>query len=162
MNTALIVLIVVAVVVVVAALALNPVIRKANDRAIAVCWETLGRDTIKVIEPRAVGFATEPEEAGGLRGQGCLAVNPDTLLFVTTAGQKVFRIPRAAITDVDTAGDPRSRQRAMITVTYSDPEHGTVTASWRVPDVPDWLRELGYDWGPEGPPPEEDDDAEGT
>jgi hypothetical protein len=159
MTTALIVLIVVLVVVVVAALALNPIVRKANDRAIERCWSELGRDTITVIEPRAVGFATDPEEAGGVRGQGCLAVNDDALLFVATAGRKAFRIDRSAITAVDTPGDPRSRAKSMVEVTYTDPDHGGVTASWRVPDVPDWLRELGYDWGPEGPPPLEDDAA---
>ncbi len=162
MNTALIVLIVVAVVVVVAALVLNPIVRKANDRAIQRCWSELGRDTIKVIEPRAVGFATDPEEAGGLRGQGCLAVNDEVLLFVTTSRQKEFRLDRSVITGVDTPGDPRSRMKSMIEVAYTDPEHGDVTASFRVPDVPDWLRELGYDWGPEGPPPAEDDDDDGS
>jgi hypothetical protein len=157
MTTALIILIVVAVVVIIAALALNPIVRKANDRAVQQCWSELGRDEIVVIEPRAVGFATDPEEAGGLRGQGCLAANGRELLFVTTAGQKSFRVDRSAITGVDTPGDPRSRVKSMVEVSYTDPDHGTVTASWRVPDVPDWLRELGYDWGPEGPPPIDDD-----
>lgn len=163
MDGIVIVLVVIIVVVLVAALALNPVLRKANERAIARARERLGgRDRIKVIEPKAVGFASEPPEAGGLRGQGCLAVNDTELVFVTTSGQKEFVIPRSAISSVDTSGDPRSPAKAMISVHYRDPEHGEVTASWRLPDSPDWLRELGYDWGPEGPPPADGADDAGA
>lgn len=157
MTVVLIVLAVVVVLLIIAALLLNPVLRKASDQAIARCWERLERDRIKVIEPRAVGFVSDPEEAGGLRGQGCLAVNDAELLFVTTAGQKEFAIARSAIRSVDTSGDPRSAMKATISVVYDDPTHGEVTASWRLPDSPDWLRELGYDWGPEGPPAKEED-----
>lgn len=160
MNVVLIVLAIVVVIGIIVALALNPVVRKANDQAIGRCWERLGRDTIKVIEPAAVGFATDPEDAGGLRGQGCLAVNDTELLFVTTGRQKEFAIPCSAITSVDSSGDPRARVKSTLLVTYTDDEHGEVSASWRLTDIPDWLSALGYDWGPEGPPPPEDDDDE--
>ena len=50
--------------------------------------------------------------------------------------------------------------KSTLMVHYDDAEHGSVTASWRLPDMPDWLTALGYDWGPEGPPPKEDDDAD--
>jgi hypothetical protein len=160
MNVVLIVLAIVVVIGIIVALALNPVVRKANDQAIARCWERLGRDSIQVIEPRAVGFATDPEDAGGLRGQGCLAVNDTELLFVTTGKQNEFAIPRSAITKVEAAGDPRSPMKSTLMVHYDEAEHGSVTASWRLPDMPDWLTALGYDWGPEGPPPKEDDDAD--
>lgn len=157
MQVFLIVLAIVVVIGIIVALALNPVVRKANDQAIARCWERLGRDRIQVIEPRAVGFATDPEDAGGLRGQGCLAVNDAELLFVTTGKQKEFAIARSAITSVESSGDPRSPVKATLMVSYSDTALGNVTASWRLPDMPDWLTALGYDWGPEGPPPKEDE-----
>lgn len=156
MNTGLVIVIAVVAVVIIAGLALNPVIAKQNDAAIKVCKDALGADRIEVIEPRAVGFATEPDEVGGLRGQGCLAVNDTDLMFVTTAGQKQFRVSRSAIKSVDTSGDPRSDVKAMLLVTYTDDEHGEVTASWRLVEVPRWLEVLGYDWGSEGPPVRED------
>jgi hypothetical protein len=158
MDVALIVLVAVVAIGIVVALALNPVVRKANDQAIARCWERLGRDRIQAIEPKAVGFATEPEDAGGLRGQGCLAVNDEELVFVTTGKKREFAIPRSAITSVEPSGDPRSPVKATLVVHYRDREHGDVDASWRLPDMPDWLTALGYDWGPEGPPPKEVDD----
>jgi hypothetical protein len=160
MEVLLIVLAVVVVIGIVVALALNPVVRKRNDAAIARCWERLDRARIKVIEPRAVGFATDPEDAGGLRGQGCLAVNDTELVFVTTGSQKEFAIPLSAVTAVEPSGDPRSPVKSTLMVTYTDAEHGNVSASWRLPDIPDWLTALGYDWGPEGPPPKDDDEAD--
>lgn len=158
MDVLLIVLVVVVAIGIVVALALNPVVRKGNDQAIARCWERLGRERIQAIEPKAVGFATDPEDAGGLRGQGCLAVNDVELLFVTTGKQKEFAIPRSAISAIEPSGDPRSPVKSTLEVVYKDSEHGDVRASWRLPDVPDWLTALGYDWGPEGPPPPEDDE----
>jgi hypothetical protein len=160
MEVVLIILVVVVVIGIVIALALNPIVRKASDQAITVCHERLGRDTILAIEPRAVGFATDPEDAGGLRGQGCLAVNDKELLFVTTAGRKEFAIPRSAITSVESSGDPRSRVNSTLMVTYTGEGGETVQAGWRLPDMPDWLTALDYDWGPEGPPPPEDEDED--
>ena len=158
MDVLLIVLIVVVAIGIVVALALNPVVRKGSDAAIARCWERLDRSRILAIEPKAVGFATDPEDAGGLRGQGCLAANDTELLFVTTGKQREFAIPRSAITSVEPSGDPRSPVKSTLSVVYQDAEHGAVTASWRLPDMPDWLTALGYDWGPEGPPPKDDDE----
>jgi hypothetical protein len=162
MDVVLIVLVAVVAVGIVVALVLNPVVRKANDQAIARCWERLGRERIQAIEPKAVGFATDPEDAGGLRGQGCLAVNEAELLFVTTGKQKEFAIARSAIRSVEPSGDPRSPVKATLVVEYEDAEHGNVKASWRLPDMPDWLTALGYDWGPEGPPPRDLDEEDDT
>lgn len=153
MSIVLVVAIAVVAVVIVAGLALNPVIAKKNDEAIRVCKDLIGPDNVKLIEPRAVGFASEPEEAGGPRGQGCLAVSADKIVFVTTAGAKQYEIDRSAIGSVDTEGDPRSDMKTTLIVNYHDPAHGEVKASWRLVEVPRWLDELGYDWGAEGPPP---------
>lgn len=153
MSPLLIVVLVVLVAVVVALLALNPVIARKSQEAVDQCRAELGgSEQVRVLESRAVGFASDPEEAGGLRGQGCLGVNATELLFVTTAGHKTLRIPRSSITRVDTSGDPRSEAKATVLVTFTHPDHGEVTTSWRVPDPRPWLVELGYDWGPEGPP----------
>ncbi len=160
METILIVLLVVVVLAVVAALLLNPVIAKKNDEAIRQAKALLDGPPL-VIEPRVVGFASDPPEAGAPTGQGCLALDSETIVFVTTAGQRQFAVSRATITDVSTPGDPRSDAKTSLEVLYTDAEHGAVKASWRLTEITPWLRELGYDWGPEGPPPEttEDPDA---
>lgn len=153
MTAVVIILVVVLAAGVVALLALNPVIARKSQEAVDQCRAELGgADQVRVLDSRAVGFASDPEEAGGLRGQGCLGASATELVFVTTAGHKTLRIPRSAITKVDTSGDPRSEAKATVIVSFTHPEHGQATASWRVPDPRPWLVELGYDWGPEGPP----------
>ena len=161
MNVLLIVLLVVVVVVIIAGLALTPMLNKKGDAAIARARELVGgKDAVKVIEPKATGFGTEPEEAGGLRGMGALAVGPERVAFVTWAPQNEFTIERSAITKVDTAAeDPTTVQKTMIQLHYASSE-GDALAQFRIGrDLGDWLDELGYDWGPEGRPAPADDTA---
>ena len=130
MNVVLIVLAVIVVLGIVVALALNPLLNKKGDAAIARCKEVLGADKVLEIEPKANGFGTEPAEAGGLRGMGCLAVSDTDLMFVTWAPQKEFRISRSAITGVDTSTDDiGGTQKAMVMVTYATDGGGSAVAS---------------------------------
>jgi hypothetical protein len=105
-------------------------------------------------------MGTEPEEAGGLRGMGVLAITDTDLMFATWAGPKDWRIARSAITDVDTDNtDPASAHKLTINVTYTGAD-GEATAMFRLGEPVPWLIELGYDWGPEGPPSLDEDDDE--
>jgi hypothetical protein len=159
-NVLVIVLIVVVLVLVVAALAFNPMLQKRGDAAIEEARTALGgRERVRLLEPKAVGFGSEPEEAGGLRGQGVLAAGDDALVFVTWAPRRTHRLERSSITSVTTsAPDARVLEKAALIVGFDHPEHpGTV--SWRVPEIARWLDELGYEWGPEGRP-DLDADAE--
>jgi hypothetical protein len=153
MDGLLIVLAVVVVIGIVLALALNPVLNKKGDAAILRCKDVLGADTITTIEPKANGFGTEPADAGGLRGMGCLALSATDLMFVTWAPQKEFRISRSAFTKVDTSADDLAgAQKAMIMISYATENGGTAVASWRLPELVEWLTALHYDFGPDGPP----------
>lgn len=163
MSPVIIGLIALAVVVVVALALMNPSLRKREDAAIAHVKQTLGADRIRVIEPRATGMGTEPEEAGGLRGMGVLAVTDAELMFATWAGPKDWKIARSTITEVDTDNtDPASAHKLTVNVTYQGGE-GEATAMFRLGEPVPWLIELGYDWGPDGPPAldEDDEDDEG-
>ncbi len=135
-----------------AALAFGPMLNKKGDAAVKRCKDELGADNIEIIEPKANGFGTEPPSAGGLRSMGCLALSHTDLMFVTWAPQKEFRIPRSAITSVDTSADDLAGvQKAMITVAYTGDDGSEITASWRLTDIVEWLTALGYDFGPDGP-----------
>jgi len=158
MTVLIIVLVVIAVVVVIGGLLLNPVLKKKGDAAIEAAREALGgRDKVTLIEPKAVGHGSEPDEAGGLRGQGVLAVSDEALTFVTWAPQNTFRLERSRITGVTTsAADARAMDKATIDVAFASPE-GPANVSFRLPEVARWLDALGFDWGPEGPPTFDED-----
>jgi hypothetical protein len=161
MSVLIVVLIAVVAVVLIGALAANPFLQKRADAAIAEAREALGgRDRVTLIEPKAVGHGSDPEEAGGLRGQGVLAASDEALVFVTWAPRKTFRVDRADITGVSTsAADARAMDKAAVEVAFQSAE-GPATASFRVPEVARWLDALGFDWGPEGPPVFDDEDVE--
>ncbi len=161
MGIALVVLIVIVAVGVIAGLAFAPMLKKRGDSAANRCREALGADQIRLMEPKANGFGTEPATAGGLRGMGCLALSDDELMFVTWAPQHEFRVKRSAITSVSTSADDLTGvQKAMIMVAYTAEGDSEATASFRIPELVEWLTALGYDFGPDGPPEPDADDVE--
>ena len=153
MTTLIIVLVAVVVIAVPVSLVLNPILQKRGDTAIEDARTALGgRDNVTLIEPKAVGHGSEPDEAGGLRGQGVLALSADKLAFVSWAPRKSFVLDRSAITGVTTsAPDARVMDKATIEVAFTSAE-GPATTSFRLPELARWLDALGFDWGPEGPP----------
>ena len=120
MTTLIIILVAVVVIAVLVSLVLNPILQKRGDTAIEDARTALGgRDNVTLIEPKAVGHGSEPDEAGGLRGQGVLALSADKLAFVSWAPRKSFVLDRSAITGVttsapDAAGDGQGHHRARL------------------------------------------------
>jgi len=159
MNVLLIVIILLVVGAALALLLTAPKMRKREGEAVDLAMaEAGGSAAVRLVEAKAVGFGTKPEEAGGLRGMGVLASSPETLAFVTWKPQRVFTISKAAITQVGTqTAQVAEATKGMIDVTYTEAS-GEVTASFRMADPGDWLDELGYDWGPAGRPVTVDED----
>lgn len=153
MGVALIVLAVLVVGAIVAGLALNPVLAKKGDEAIATAKRELGEGNVLEIEPKAVGLATDPPEAGTNGGQGVLAVSATDLVFVTWGKQEVMKLSRADITSIECSADrPGEVSKATIIVTFPF-EGKPAKAQFRLGrDLVNWLDVLGYDWGPEGKP----------
>ncbi len=144
--TIVIVLLVVAVLVVAVGFALNPILNAKRDAAQDAAISLVGADDVVAVEVRATGYGTDPLEAGGLDGMGCLAASSSLLAFVTWAPHKHFQISRAAITAV--AVDPEGAsetQKATITVAYSAVDGSPVSASWRLPTLGEWFKELVRD-----------------
>lgn len=144
-------------IVIVALLVTAPLMKKNEEAAVGRAKELAGGDAVvSIIEARAVGFGTEPEEAGGLRGMGVLAASPQRLVFVTWRPQREYVIDRSTVSKVDTATpNVADANKAMIEVVHVQ-DGQPAMASFRVPDPIDWLDELGYDWGPDGKPTTED------
>lgn len=163
MTVALIVLAAIVVIVVVVGLALAPALNKKGDAATALAKELVGGEA-NMIEPKAVGMGTEPSEAGGLLGLGCLAASDSTIAFVTFAPQEEFTIDRSKVTRVDVAAeDPTAVAKSTIEVFYRGDGGEEVVARWRFGrDLVEWLDELDYDWGPGGPPSSESEESDST
>ncbi len=153
MTAILIVLGVLVVVGAVVALAMGPTLQKKGDAAVAKAKELLGADNVLEIEPKAVGLATEPPDAGTNGGLGCLAVSASDLVFVTWGNLEALQIPRSSITKVDCSAEaPAEVAKAAIIVEFTH-AGGTATTQFRLSrDLVNWLTVLGYDWGPDGPP----------
>lgn len=160
MQTVLIVLAVVVVLVAVAGIAAGPMMKRSEAAAAARARELVGgEERVARLEPRSVGFGTDPEDAGGLKGMGVLAVSQDALAFVTWRPMQEFRVDRGTVTAVEaaTANVVESR-KGMVEVHYTEPGKMPAKASFRVPEPAEWLDALGYDWGPGGrPAPSQDD-----
>jgi hypothetical protein len=161
MTVLIIVLVAVLAIVIIGGLALSPLLNKKGDVAIARAKELVGADNVKAIEPKAVGMGTEPESAGGLLGLGCLAASDTKIAFVTWQPPAEFVIERSSVTGVEAAAeDPGAASKTTIELTYTQAAGENVIARWRFGrDLVPWLTELGYDWGPDGPPVEAEDES---
>lgn len=153
MNILLIVVVVIVVVGVVALLVANPKIKQKEADAIEATREGLGgRDKIILIDPRTTAMGFEPAGAGTLNGMTCLGVNQTQIMAVALSSQDQWRVDRSAVTKVEAeADDPSVVQKTTIMITYGPPGDEAV-ARFRIKDPVPWLTELGYDWGPDGPP----------
>jgi hypothetical protein len=160
MTALLIVLAVLVVGVLIALVATIPAVRKKEDAAIAKCWDALGRENIVMIEPRTTAMGFDPVDTSAVKAMTCLAATKDELMAVSFAKLDEWRIERSAISKVDTeASDPAAASTASILITYAGPT-GDVVARFRIKQPVPWLTELGYDWGPEGPPVLDEDDED--
>jgi hypothetical protein len=137
-----------------------PSIRKKEDAAIKVVKDTLGASDIVMIEPRTTAMGFEPAGASDVKAMTCLAATKSEVMAVSWSNRSEWRVARSAITKVDTeAADPAAVQKASVLISYTSPD-GEVLARFRLKDPVPWLTELGYDWGPEGPPVFTDDGDE--
>jgi hypothetical protein len=164
MSTAIVIVAVGVAILVIGALALtNPMMKKREEAAVKATTDKLGKGNINLIEPRTTAMGTDPDDGTGLRGMSCLAATDDQLLAVSWAGLKEWSIPRSSITAIDTAAeDPTAVQKVSIMIAYAPAGGEETTATFRLKEPVAWLKELGFDWGPDGPPPDEpdeDDDA---
>jgi hypothetical protein len=154
MMPLLIGLAVVIVLVVIAGFAAGPMMKRSEAAAADRARELVGGpEGVRRLEPRSVGFGTDPEEAGGLKGMGVLAVSDTDLAFVTWRPLAEFHVARADVTAVEAAtANVVDSRKGMVEVHYTEAGEMPAKASFRVPDPAEWLDVLGYDWGPEGRP----------
>jgi hypothetical protein len=91
-----------------------------------------------------LGLGLESLGRAQVRGNGSLALVEDDLLFVQWVPRRETRIPRAAITAVETprAFLGKTLGSRLLAVTWRTPEGGQDRAAWKVRDLDAWLAAL--------------------
>ena len=104
-------------------------------------------------------WAPSPRRPAGVRGMSVLAVNTDRAHGRHVGRpERVRRRPRRrSPRSSRRPTTPRPCRRRPSSSTTPAPR-APATASFRLKDPVPWLTELGYDWGPEGPPAPDADD----
>ena len=119
-----------------------PVARRAR-RQKAEMEAELG-DTAERTE-NAQGLGLESRGKGQVRGNGWLILTADELRFRQWVPSRETRIPRSAITSVDSdrwwLG--KSVGRKLLVVRWRTPEGGDDAMAWNVRDLDGWLTALG-------------------
>ena len=103
-------------------------------------------ENIQLIDQGASFFGLSSKGVGQVRGNGCLALTDQELVFRMWVPNKWMRIRRADITGIET---PRSflgktRGTALLLVAFKDRERSAVdTVAWQVRDLASWTQALG-------------------
>lgn len=99
----------------------------------------LGHDVI-VIDERANCFGVESAGVTQIRGNGCLALGRDTLLFRMWIPKKEIAIPRERIIEVERVRTHlgKTKGRDLLRVRFSTPGGTEDSVAWLVHDLPAW------------------------
>ncbi|HYH27368.1 MAG TPA: hypothetical protein VEA19_01170 [Actinomycetota bacterium] len=100
----------------------------------------LGVASILAIDERANGFGVESRGAFQIRGNGCLALTADELVFVLWLPRRELRIPRARITAVERTRWHLGKTvgRELLKVRFESEGGAPDSAAWLVRDLSLW------------------------
>lgn len=122
---------------------LRPLARPGAARALGLLG---GRDPV-LVDELANCFGVESAGVTQLRGNGCLALGPDLLVFAMWLPKRDIVIPRNRIQAVDTAGSHLGKtvMRRLLRVAWTREDGTQDRVAWFVRDLDAWLAALGYD-----------------
>ena len=114
--------------------------KKLRDRAADEVRASLGAERVLLLEDGANSFGVESGGRWQIRGNGCLAVTADEILFVMWWPRREVRIPRSAITAVERAKSHLGKTvgRALLRVRFTNDEGRPDSVAWWVGDVSRW------------------------
>lgn len=122
---------------------LRPLARPGAARARAL----LGGREPELVDELANCFGLESAGVTQLRGNGCLALGPDLLVFAMWVPKRDVVVPRNRIVAVDTASSHvgKSVGRRLLRVAWTREDGEQDRVAWFVRDLDAWLAALGYD-----------------
>ena len=114
--------------------------RKTRRRTAEEVRARLGESEILAIDESANCFGVESAGVTQVRGNGCLAVTGDELLFIMWVPRKEISIPRAWITGVERADSHLGKRifRPLLRVRFTDDQARADSVAWAVRDLAAW------------------------
>jgi len=118
------------------------VVRRLRDRAFHDVLTTVGRDNVVLIDAAAncLGVASRGTET--IRGNGCLCLTPNAVIFQRWVPRQQIEIPRRDIRDIDDAAEFRGRDRGkrLLRVHFRDASGQSDIIAFSVSDRSTWLK----------------------
>lgn len=132
-----VILAVVALVVAVAFFAIARPLRRLKAERMAEARAMLGAEGIVFLDPGAAFFGQSSLGMSQVRGNGCLAVSRDTVLFLMWVPEREFRVAVAAIRRIETSKSHlgKSKFRPLLKLTFAGRDGGEDSMAW-------WVRDL--------------------
>jgi len=114
--------------------------RRMQRRVAAELRARLGEASILAIEERANGFGVESGGPFQVRGNGCLALTDDELVFLMWLPRRELRILRSAITGVERTRWHlgKTMGRELLRVRFQNEAGQSDSAAFLVGDLPMW------------------------
>jgi hypothetical protein len=114
--------------------------QKKRKAVAALVRAELGESEIVAIDESANCFGLDSKGVTQIRGNGCLAVTKDELLFVMWIPRREIRIPRAWITSVETTKWHlgKTMGKPLLLVRFTDDQARADSVAWYVKDLPAW------------------------
>lgn len=104
----------------------------------------LGEDRIVAIDDSANFFGVESRGAAQWRGNGCLVVTLEEVVFLMWLPRRELHVPRARITSVERAKAHLGKTigRDLLKLRFVDEAGHPDSAAWLVRDLPAWEEAL--------------------
>jgi hypothetical protein len=99
-----------------------------------------GHGELELVDDSANSFGVESRGAAQIRGNGCLGLTADEVLFVMWLPRRELRIPRERISVVERARSHLGKTvgRPLLRVRFADEVGRDDSVAWLVGDLPAW------------------------
>lgn len=126
-------------------LGLRWLLRRLESAGQARALALAGSTPPLLLEPRALCFGFKALGVTQVRGNGCLALTPDRLVFAMWVPARDFVIEREQIIQVDTARSHLGKTQftALLRVRFRTPAGDEDVVAWRLKELAPWLNALG-------------------
>jgi hypothetical protein len=106
--------------------------------------QKLGRQQIVLLDQQANFFGLESAGVWQTRGNGCLALTREVVLFRQWVPERELSIPRASIIKTEAVRSHLGKTQftSLLKIRFLNERGEEDSAAWRVGDLPPWLADL--------------------